>query len=107
MGRLPYYIPILQWYSNLPRVDPSRSLMEFRLPRYDMKEDFSFDLVAGLAVAAMLVPQVGSILCIHTLTLPAVTCVRYSRRFAPNNWSLHGVGTALAHVASGVLIVID
>lgn len=76
-------------------VDPSQSLMEFRLPKYDMKEDFSFDLVAGLAVAAMLVPQVASILCIHTHPLPAVSCVRYSRRLASNSRSLHRVGPSL------------
>ena len=38
--RLPYYIPIISW-----------------LPKYKFKEDIGSDLVAGIGVAAMLIPQ--------------------------------------------------
>jgi MFS superfamily sulfate permease-like transporter len=38
--RIPYYIPILSW-----------------LPKYNVKEDLVKDIVAGLGVSAMLIPQ--------------------------------------------------
>jgi len=38
--RIPYYIPVIGW-----------------LPEYSWKQDFAKDLVAGLGVAAMLIPQ--------------------------------------------------
>jgi hypothetical protein len=38
--RLPYYIPIISW-----------------LPKYKWKDDIMSDLVAGVGVAAMLIPQ--------------------------------------------------
>ncbi len=38
--RFPYYMPILLW-----------------LPRYDIRKDLIYDVFAGIAVAAMVVPQ--------------------------------------------------
>jgi hypothetical protein len=51
--RMPYYMPILLW-----------------LPKYNWRESLIYDLFAGVAVAAMIIPQVRSsqqILSSHTL----------------------------------------
>jgi hypothetical protein len=41
--RMPYYMPILLW-----------------LPKYNWRESLIYDLFAGVAVAAMIIPQVRS-----------------------------------------------
>ena len=63
-----------------------------------MKEDFSFDLVAGLAVAAMLVPQVEVSRLIQFLT-PSVACLCHTGWPSTYRWPLYSLGIALVAVS--------
>ncbi len=73
--RMPYYMPILLW-----------------LPKYNWRESLIYDLFAGVAVAAMIIPQVRSSPHARTharVAMPAdsmfASAVEY--RAVPSGWT--------------------